>query len=88
MSHEEYESKSQMKRVEILKAEEKQMTHEELLAKITNGNISYKAENKALRAVVELHKPEGPNVQPLTRCVKCMTTYPCEEIRTIEKELK
>lgn len=33
MTHEEYESKSQMKRVEILKAGEKTMTHEELLEK-------------------------------------------------------
>jgi len=67
------------------------MTHEELLAKLSPARYIIKeevvAQLNALRAVVELHRPEGPNVQPLTRCVKCMTTYPCAEIQTIEKEL-
>ena len=65
MTHEElYESKSQMKRVEILKAGEKQMTHEELLAEI-NERIEELHDAEvcdgfihALRAVVELHRNE------------------------------
>ena len=59
MTHEElYESKSQMKRVEILKTGEKQMTHDELLAKIDDG-VRWTCTGDAvpwdaLRAVVEL----------------------------------
>ena len=81
------------------------MTHEELLAKIDlcfedipadYGQI--KAHN-ALRAVVELHKPE--NISGKTKCVYCYllnwsiegldeqdTSYPCDTIQAIEKELK
>ena len=65
-----YESKSQMKRVEILKAEKHQMTHEELLAKIDEiesvgwwSPIRFKRkETNALRAVVEL--PIEDNSKP------------------------
>lgn len=67
------------------------MTHDELLAKLSPARYIIKeeavAQLNALRAVVELHKPEGRNVQPLTRCWKCQVTYPCAEIQAIEKEL-
>ena len=93
MTHEElYESKSQMKRVEILKAGEKQMTHEELLAEI-NERIEELHDAEvcdgfihALRAVVELHR----NVDGA--CWECQDDiyhkYPCPTIQAIEKELK
>ena len=68
------------------------MTYEELLAKVNGIYVDYldvAAVNgiKALRAVVELHKPvehaEG------TWCSGCMATewYPCPTIQAIEKEL-
>ena len=68
MTHDEYESKSQAKRVEILKAEEKQMTHEELLQKladIAHNKDAHEARNDyllALLAVVKLHKPKTPTL--------------------------
>ena len=76
MTHEElYESKSQMKRIEILKAEEKQMSRDELLAKINDIRTNYLPETtselawerladatRALRAVVEL--PIEDNSKP------------------------
>ena len=43
---------------------------------------------KALRAVVELHKPTvliNPNE---IRCDDCLDEYPCPTIQAIEKELK
>jgi len=42
---------------------------------------------QALRAVVELHKPEHSHSG--YRCTVCFidTTYPCETIEAIEKEL-
>ena len=114
MTHEQYESKSQMKRVEILKAEEKQMSHEELLAKIDDIRIYHLPETtselawerladatRALRAVVELHKPT--EAWGDTHCGFCFDlawepsglemdakdfVYPCATIRAIEKELK
>lgn len=71
------------------------MTHEELLAKI-DGILEEAGENlsavifyKALRAVVELHKPNEEGW-----CVECSLTqnhyiaYPCPTIQAIEKELK
>lgn len=68
------------------------MTHDELLAKIdvelaTNyadecGNFPIGL--KALRAVVEFHKP----YQSITlHCQGCDWSYPCETIQAIEKEL-
>ena len=100
MTHEElYESKSQMKRVEILKAEEKQMTHEELLEILEHTAQDGMADEpilKALRAVVELHKPfqfeDGlDEYKPV--CQHCQLgvvgdVYPCETIQAIEKELR
>ena len=75
------------------------MTHEELLDKIED--IEYWQEQyagktfmKALRAVVELHKPihnpNFPNSEPW--CLQCAegrgyAKYPCPTIQAIEKEL-
>ena len=81
------------------------MTHDELLAKIAlhwiyaddpefYGIGGYR---KALRAVVELHKPiydnscfdldccDGPYPD---LCDGCENDYPCKTIQAIEKELK
>jgi hypothetical protein len=75
------------------------MTHDELLAKINeeikmaefeyacgdgnNPNVS-----KALRAVVEYHKPyESKNYGLLCRGCDEDPNYPCGTIRAIEKEL-
>lgn len=84
MTHEEYKSKSQMKRVEILKAGEKQMTHEELLDAVKD--------NPTTRAVVELHKPFVRD--DITICnLACsdeggyLEHYPCPTISTIERLL-
>jgi len=71
------------------------MTHEELLAKIDhmwNDDFDYVASchTNALRAVVELHKPDGGI------CNHCEegfimgsipVVYPCPTIQAIEKEL-
>jgi hypothetical protein len=81
--------------------EEMVMTHDELLAKIENnlkqctcegaawGGGCYAEENipwKALRAVVELHKPVI-NALPDKTCLACQDLYPCQTIQAIEKEL-
>lgn len=77
------------------------MTHEELLALIKEKDLSYShpdsvftmndKANHALRAVVELHKPDGG------LCSHCEegfimgsipVVYPCPTIRAIEKELR
>ena len=64
------------------------MTHDELLASIermTNHDAIFMKD--ALRAVVELHKPDGEV------CSVCLSwpidreDYPCRTIRAIEKEL-
>jgi hypothetical protein len=79
------------------------MTHDELLAKIDangtkyDGNTGVTMEvvtrphrnDKALRAVVELHKPFDGYCQ---RCTvnnwgELRQEYPCDEIQAIEKEL-
>ena len=62
------------------------MTHDELLAKINydiEGN-PYDEYMQALRAVVELHKPDS------NYCDACewQHAYPCPTIQAIEKELK
>lgn len=64
------------------------MTHDELLADI-NEAIQYEEDKqvwKALRAVVELHKPV---LHPKHKyiCEACNLVYPCETIEAIEKEL-
>jgi hypothetical protein len=38
----------------------------------------------AVRAVVELHSPEG---KPDQQCKHCKKIYPCPTIQAIEKEL-
>ena len=62
------------------------MTHDELLAKINydiEGN-PYDEYMQALRAVVELHKPDS------NYCDACewQHAYPCPTIQAIEAELK
>ena len=68
------------------------MTHDELLAICDNYSFKDSAEPvKALRAVVELHKPQDitlPNGEWGTNCIICDGwQYPCETIQAIEKEL-
>ena len=80
------------------------MTNDELLAKI-DEYFAYGRINdtlaKALRAVVELHKPDGEIQFDLADendsmtedsfiecCDSCSMTYPCPTIEAIEKELK
>jgi len=68
------------------------MTHDELLAICDNYSFKDSAEPvKALRAVVELHKPiTTPN--NFSYCPECQYghargVYPCPTIQAIEKEL-
>ena len=78
------------------------MTHEELLAKIekryqikyagetdwqatTNGLLCFM---NALRAVVELHKPNKNNLCEICRWYMNKHKYPCPTIQAIEKELR
>ena len=65
------------------------MTHEELLEQIQTfgSDESYGVLQLALRAVVELHKPEIRNYLP-DLCEICDTDYPCLTIQVIDKELK
>lgn len=62
------------------------MTHDELLLEISSQYPHNKA-IQALYEVVELHKPEHSHSG--YRCTVCFidTTYPCETIEAIEKEL-
>jgi hypothetical protein len=64
------------------------MTHDELLAKVSNYKDAGLGSLVALRAVVQLHKPE----HSITgyRCTHCTleVTYPCPTIQAIEKELE
>jgi len=70
------------------------MTHDELLTKlnpvITVANIT--KQYHALRAVVELHKPQDitlPNGEWGINCSHCdLWTFPCLTIQAIEKELE
>ena len=81
------------------------MNHDELLAKIEDIRINYLPETtselawekladttRALRTVVELHKPVTPKEGMFKNqkfCSKCERMfYPCPTIRAIEKELK
>lgn len=74
------------------------MTHEELLAKIDalpkrkwNRIKTSTPSASALRAVVELHKPEPLDERGdvcLACCPDLLTPYPCPTIQAIEKELK
>ena len=72
------------------------MTHEELLAKINEelatdyedacGNIPIGL--NALRAVLELHRPEEQDHKQYEKCWNCNLLYPCPTIQAIEKEMK
>ena len=73
------------------------MTHDELLAKlwilptdITELQHGAKAVH-ALRAVVELHKPQPTSIPTDPKCTECSgldwADYPCQTIQAIEKEL-
>ena len=68
------------------------MTHDELLKKSNNPSLGDAV--RALRAVVELHKPYEHEVVSYVFCVGCTIDldlappYPCETIQAIEKELE
>ena len=67
------------------------MSHDELLADI-NEAIQYEEDKqvwKALRAVVELHKPDVRKNCDLCTWITNggLVLYPCPTIRAIEKEL-
>jgi hypothetical protein len=73
------------------------MTHDELLAELNDLDHSCSVVGKtvsALRAVVELHKPdESEFPDEWESCVECSGNgyaqmYPCPTIQVIEKELK
>jgi hypothetical protein len=71
------------------------MTHDELLNYIDYHNYRQDTPSiRALRAVVELHKPESSR---MPFCVECrgvwqgeidVVLYPCPTIQAIERELK
>lgn len=77
------------------------MTHDELLDKIywswrhqDTEHFGLSGYRNALRAVVELHKPENTILGGQPVCEECtqgafvrLTTYPCPTIQAIEKEL-
>ncbi len=61
------------------------MTHDELLTQIETP-ILHPNVKRALRAVVELHKPVI-NALPVETCYACQDLYPCPTIEKIEAEL-
>ena len=66
------------------------MTHDELLAKLSNDENGYAGSTPlqrmyALRSIVELHKPYEDHV---VYCKDCERIYPCTTIQAIEKELQ
>lgn len=76
------------------------MKHEELLEKLwekRNSLCDHLDIHFALSTIVELHKPFDADVPRCSRCMDATTEngkyemmpspYPCETIRTIEKEL-
>ena len=74
------------------------MKHDELLAKIDDEAMLGNKEWKALRAVLELHKPDGNSncayCNKRFACKKCGSrlesyiSYPCPTIQAIEEQLK
>jgi hypothetical protein len=72
------------------------MTHEELLNRIAQaglepyGNVMPTHLVLALRAVLELHKPQNKHEVEfgLAKCDGCYMPYPCPTIQAIDKELK
>ena len=64
------------------------MTHDELLAICDNYSFNNSAEPvKALRAVVELHKPWTGGCSHCINIKGGYMSYPCPTIQAIEKEL-
>ena len=71
------------------------MRHDDLLIEINRRlDVAYyngdPQSMRALRAVVELHKPEPLDERGdvcLTCCPDLLTLYPCPTIQAIEKEL-
>ena len=69
------------------------MTHEELLFKISHmwdddfDHVEFCRYN-ALRAVVQLHRPEVQEHGQYEKCWNCNLLYPCPTIQAIEKEIK
>ena len=70
------------------------MTHDELLANINSNNFmesrTLQTPYFALRAVVELHKPDPiPDWVPTEDKLMCWCAhvYPCPTVKAIEKEL-
>lgn len=79
------------------------MTHEQLLAEVdqwlTHTQAATNEPNKAigvlkaLRAVIQMHKPDESDFpDDYENCVECsgngyLAMYPCQTIRVIEKEL-
>ena len=71
------------------------MTHDELLwainSVVENGTcetVGHYSSAKAIRAVVELHKPFLYPEDDKIYCDECNVKYPCKTIQEIEKELK
>ena len=71
------------------------MTHNELLwainSVVENGTcetVGHYSSAKAIRAVVELHKPFLYPEDDKIYCDECNVKYPCPTIQAIEKELK
>lgn len=64
------------------------MTHDELLAKLENYGYGGQLPLVALRAVVELHKPDNSIPPYSLKYCTCEEMYPCSTIQAIEKELK
>ena len=73
------------------------MTHDELLAELTNADPVYARATlySTLRAVVELHKPVQSYMFEEEACSHCSSEedrleilYPCPTIQAIEKELE
>ena len=76
------------------------MTHDELrdyIDKFDAAGMVNEPAVKALRAVVELHKPNNlPTTMSMknggwvsnTHCHDCHSVYPCPTIQAIEEELK
>lgn len=71
------------------------MTHNELLKEINTSEYPWWMQD-ALRAVVELHKPESATLQSWFKllnnkavigCKLCNDFYPCPTIQAIENEL-
>ena len=70
------------------------MTHDELLwainSVVENGTcetVGHYSFAKALRAVVELHKPFLYPEDDKIYCDECNVKYPCPTIQAIEEEL-